>query len=64
MEATEAELAGLDLDSGGHGLYGIHKRYPEERPVRRVTVDGLWIHRIPMTSRHFKQFCARHRPHR
>ena len=36
------------------------QRYPEERPVRGVTVDGLWIHRIPVTSRQFKALATGH----
>jgi hypothetical protein len=34
------------------------QRYPEE--IRGVTVDGLWIHRIPMTSRQFKARATGH----
>ena len=30
--------------------------YPEERPVREVSVDGFWIHRHPVTVGEFRRF--------
>jgi formylglycine-generating enzyme required for sulfatase activity len=30
--------------------------YPEEAPVHRVTVDGFWIDRTPVTNRDFRKF--------
>jgi formylglycine-generating enzyme required for sulfatase activity len=42
--------------------------YAEEAPVHRVTVDGFWIDRTPVTNRQFRNFVratgrpdARHR---
>jgi formylglycine-generating enzyme required for sulfatase activity len=35
---------------------GSNQHYPEEAPVHRVTVDGFWIDRAPVTSRQFKSF--------
>jgi sulfatase modifying factor 1 len=35
---------------------GSNDHYPEEAPVHRVTVDGFWIDRTPVTNRQFKQF--------
>jgi formylglycine-generating enzyme len=35
---------------------GSDRHYPEEAPVHRVTVDGFWIDRTPITNRQFKQF--------
>jgi formylglycine-generating enzyme len=35
--------------SGGTFRMGSNDRYPEEAPVHRVTVDGFWIDRTPVT---------------
>ena len=35
---------------------GSDQHYPEEAPVHRVTVDGFWIDRTPVTNRQFKEF--------
>ena len=41
---------------GGTFRMGSDHHYPEEAPVHRVTVDGFWIDRTPVTNRQFKQF--------
>jgi formylglycine-generating enzyme len=41
---------------GGSFLMGSEDFYPEERPVRRVEVDGFWIDRYPVTAAQFRQF--------
>src|SRR5258706_13813865 len=41
---------------GGTFRMGSNDHYPEEAPVHRVTVDGFWIDRAPVTNRRFKQF--------
>src|SRR6476620_9647659 len=41
---------------GGSFRMGSDRHYPEEAPVHRVTVDGFWIDRTPVTNRQFKAF--------
>ena len=41
---------------GGTFAMGSDKHYPEERPVHRVTVDGFWIDRTPVTNERFARF--------
>ena len=36
---------------GGTFRMGSDQHYPEEAPVHRVTVDGFWIDRTPVTNR-------------
>jgi formylglycine-generating enzyme len=35
---------------------GSDRGYPEERPVHRVTVDGFWMDRFPVTNERFAAF--------
>jgi formylglycine-generating enzyme required for sulfatase activity len=37
---------------------GSDKHYPEERPAHRVSVDGFWIDRYPVTNARFERFVA------
>jgi len=41
---------------GGTFRMGSDSYYPEEAPVHRVTVDGFWIDRTPVTNRQFRAF--------
>ncbi|PPQ18955.1 gliding motility-associated lipoprotein GldK [Bradyrhizobium sp. AC87j1] len=41
---------------GGTFRMGSDRHYPEEAPLHRVTVDGFWIDRTPVTNRQFKAF--------
>jgi formylglycine-generating enzyme required for sulfatase activity len=42
--------------SGGTFKMGSEQHYPEEQPVHRVSVDGFWIDRYPVTNERFQQF--------
>ena len=41
---------------GGTFRMGSDRHYPEEAPAHRVTVDGFWMDRVPVTNRQFRQF--------
>ena len=41
---------------GGTFRMGSADFYPEERPVHRVTVDGFWMDRHPVTVEAFRRF--------
>ena len=43
---------------GGTFQMGSEEHYPEERPVQRVSVDGFWIDRTPVTNESFARFVA------
>ena len=43
---------------GGTFDMGSDAHYPEERPVRRVTVEGFWMDRTPVTNDAFTRFVA------
>jgi len=44
---------------GGEFLMGSDGFYPEERPVRRREVTGLWIDHHPVTNAEFQRFVWR-----
>src|ERR1700752_3370552 len=48
--------AGMIWLPGGTFRMGSDQHYPEEAPVHRVTVDGFFIDRTPVTNRQFKEF--------
>jgi formylglycine-generating enzyme required for sulfatase activity len=41
---------------GGAFRMGSDTHYPEEAPVHRVTVDGFWMDRTPVTNAQFRAF--------
>ncbi|HKD95605.1 MAG TPA: SUMF1/EgtB/PvdO family nonheme iron enzyme, partial [Gaiellaceae bacterium] len=42
--------------AGGTFRMGCERFYPEERPVRNVSVAGFWIDRHPVTVAEFRRF--------
>jgi formylglycine-generating enzyme required for sulfatase activity len=50
--------AGMSWVPGGSFLIGSEDFYPEERPVRRVEVDGFWMDKHPVTVAEFRRFVA------
>jgi formylglycine-generating enzyme required for sulfatase activity len=55
-EGVRAETADMAWIPGGTFRMGSDDHYPEEAPVHRVTVDGFWIDRTPLTNRAFRKF--------
>jgi formylglycine-generating enzyme required for sulfatase activity len=47
---------GMVWIAGGTFRMGSDHHYPEEAPVHRVSVDGFWIDRTPVTNRQFRKF--------
>src|SRR5689334_4278092 len=41
---------------GGSFRMGSDTHYPEEAPAHRVTVDGFWVDRAPVTNARFWEF--------
>ena len=41
---------------GGRFDMGDERFYPEERPIRRVEVDGFWMDENPVTAAEFRRF--------
>jgi formylglycine-generating enzyme len=59
MSATTAATnatKGMVRLAGGTFRMGSDDFYPEERPVREVTVDGFWIDENPVTVAAFRRF--------
>ena len=51
-----APFADMIWVPGGTFRMGSDQHYVEERPVHRVTVDGFWIDRYPVTNARFARF--------
>ena len=43
---------------GGSFIMGSDKFYPEEKPVHKVTVDGFWMDKCPVTNKAFSEFVS------
>jgi formylglycine-generating enzyme len=47
---------GMTWVPGGRFTMGDERFYPEERPVREVSVDGFWLDTVPVTVAAFRRF--------
>ena len=55
-DVARPPFPGMVWIPGGTFLMGSDKHYPEERPTHRVTVDGFWMDRYPVTNERFARF--------
>lgn len=53
-----APRPGMVLVKGGSFTMGSEKFYPEEAPLRRVSVGDYWIDEVPVTNREYARFVA------
>src|SRR6478672_2556515 len=56
VEDASSTNGGMIWIPDGTFRMGSDKHYPEEAPVHRVTVDGFWMDRYPVTNRQFRAF--------
>jgi formylglycine-generating enzyme required for sulfatase activity len=56
MHGEESPFPDMVWIPGGTFRMGSEKGYPEERPLHRVTVDGFWMDRFPVTNDRFARF--------
>src|SRR4051794_11718398 len=54
--AGGAPIKGMAWVPGGVYSLGSTAFYPEERPVRRVELDGFWMDSHPVTNAEFRRF--------
>jgi sulfatase modifying factor 1 len=56
--ASQVPCAGMASVEGGSFLMGSDHHYREEAPAHRVSLDGFWIDRHPVTNAQFDRFVA------
>src|ERR1700761_7571467 len=55
-DQRQGEAGGQAWIPGGTFRMGSDAHYSEEAPAHRVSVDGFWIDRTPVTNAQFKAF--------
>jgi formylglycine-generating enzyme len=53
---SQSSRHGMAWIPGGSFRMGSDHHYPEEAPAHRVSVDGFWLDRTPVTNRQFREF--------
>ena len=56
IKGTASQTKGMVLVRGGSFAMGSSDFYPEERPVRQVQVDDIWIDEHQVTNAQFRRF--------
>jgi formylglycine-generating enzyme len=56
MAQAQAQRKGMVLIPGGTFAMGSDRHYPEEAPVREVTVGDFWLDEHPVTNLEFMRF--------
>ena len=57
-ERKELNTENMVLIDAGSFMMGSDKFYPEEKPVHKVTVDGFWMDKCPVTNNAFSDFVS------
>lgn len=55
-DKQKSDLEGMRRVDGGAFTMGSEHFYPEEQPLRQVSVDSFWIDETPVTNRDFARF--------
>ena len=53
---TKTDLVGMKKIAGGTFTMGSDRFYPEEAPLRQVSVDAFWMDEAPVTNAEFSRF--------
>ena len=56
---VRAQRKGMVWIPGGRFAMGSDRHYPEEAPVREMSVDGFWMDEHPVTNLEFLRFVRR-----